>query len=304
MPATDYSKWIAEELRLSTAVSQEFIDRFRRDGFVVVPDLMSETELEQFGAAVDRAVRDRGRNDIRKLEEKSLYEQSFTQCINLWEDHPDVLRLTFHPRISEVAAALIGVPALRLWHDQALYKEAGGRYTEPHQDQPYWPMDELDTLTAWIPFDGSTHQSGCMGYVPGSHRAGLKKFINIFAADERVKILEEPEVRGVAPVYVEVPRGAVAFHHGLTIHLAKPNRSGRTRRVHTMIYFRDGATRTKPFLHPSVDRPGLKIGDPIASDLTPLVWPRALGDWPIPPRLPLPAALKRLNAHGAMPDPE
>ena len=283
-------------------VSRELIEKFRRDGFVVVPDLLTEQELEKFGAAVDRAVRDRARNDHRKLEDKSPYEQSFTQCMNLWEDHPEVLPLTFHPKISEVATILIGVPALRLWHDQALYKDAGGRYTEPHQDQPYWPMDETDTLTAWIPFDGSTHETGCMGYVPGSHLVGLRKFVNIFTADERVKILEEPEISGVPPVYVEVPRGAVAFHHGLTVHLAKPNRSNRTRRVHTMIYFRDGATRTKPYLHPSVDRAGIKVGEAIDSDLTPMVWPRAGGDWPIPPRMPLTPVMVKLNAYGAMPD--
>jgi ectoine hydroxylase-related dioxygenase (phytanoyl-CoA dioxygenase family) len=287
---------------MNTLVSQNEIENFRRDGFVVVPNLLSAAELERFGAAVDRAVRDRGSHDRRSLAEKSAYEQSFTQCINLWEDHPEVLPLTFHRRISEVAAVLIGVPVLRLWHDQALYKESGGRYTEPHQDQPYWPMDERDTLTAWIPFDGSTHETGCMGYVPGSHVVGLRKFVNIFKADESVRILEDPKIGGVPPVYVEVPRGAVAFHHGLTVHLAKPNRSAHTRRVHTMIYFRDGATRSKPYVHPSVDRPGIKVGEPIASELTPIVWPRAEGDLPKPPRIPLTGVLARLNAHGALPD--
>ncbi len=282
-------------------VSQDLIEKFRRDGFVVVPGLLSERELDKFGEAVDRAVRDRGRNDNRALADKSQYEQSFTQCINLWEDHPDVLPLTFHPAVSEAAALLIGVPVLRLWHDQALYKEPGGRYTEPHQDQPYWPMDEPDTLTAWVPFDGSSHETGCMGYVPGSHRVGLRKFINIFSADESVKILEDPSVRGIPPVYVEVPRGSVAFHHGLTVHLARANRSDWVRRVHTMIYFRDGATRSQPWVHPSVDRPGIKVGEPIASDLTPIVWPRAAGDLPRPPRMPLTPVLERLNIHGALP---
>lgn len=289
---------------MSAILAHDLIEQFRRDGFVIVPGLLTDPELEHYGAAVDRAVRDRGRNDNRTLAEKSAYEQSFIQCINLWEDHPDVLPLTFHPRISQAATELIGVPSLRLWHDQALYKEAGGRYTEPHQDQPYWPMDEIDTLTAWIPFDGSSRATGCMGYVPGSHRAGVRKFVNIFTADEKVKILEEPAISGIAPVYVEVPRGSIAFHHGLTVHMAMPNKSSRTRRVHTMIYFRDGATRTRPYVHPSVDRPGIRVGEAIASDLTPIVWPRADGDLPKPPRMPLTEVLKRLNAHGALPSIE
>jgi ectoine hydroxylase-related dioxygenase (phytanoyl-CoA dioxygenase family) len=286
----------------NSLVSAEQIEQFGRDGFVVIDHLLTLDELEKFGAAVDRAVAARGRNDTRALGEKSLYEQSFTQCINLWEDNPEVLPLTFHPKISEAAATLIGVPRLRLWHDQALYKDAGGRYTEAHQDQPYWPMDEIDTLTAWIPFDGSTRENGCMGYVPGSHMVGVKKFINIFTADEKVKILEEPKIAAIAPAYVEVPRGSVAFHHGLTVHMAMANKSVHTRRVHTMIYFRDGATRTKPYVHPSVDRPAIKVGEAIASDLTPIVWPRAAGDLPKPPHLPLTPVLERLNIHGALPN--
>lgn len=288
-------------MTVKSSISGELIEQFRRDGFVVVCNLLTPAELERFGAAVDRAVAIRGRDDHRPLEEKSLYEQSFTQCMNLWEDNPEVLPLTFHPLISEVAAALIGEPRLRLWHDQALYKASGGRYTEPHQDHPYWPMDVLETLTAWIPFDGSTRAAGCMGYLRGSHRAGLKKFVNIFTADEKVKILEEPAVSGIAPVYVEVPRGAVAFHHGLTVHMAGPNRTDRMRRVHTMIYFRDGARRTTAHLHPCVDRPGIKVGDLIDSQLTPLVWPRTPGDYPVPPKMPLTPGLVRLNTYGAMP---
>ena len=68
------------------------------------------------------------------MAEKSRYEQSFQQCLNLWEGHPGVRPLTVHPRIGQAAALLLGVPALRLWHDQALYKEAGGRGTDAHQN--------------------------------------------------------------------------------------------------------------------------------------------------------------------------
>jgi len=268
--------------RLSAAVSDEQVEAFRRDGFAVVPDLLSEAELERFGRAVDRAVAERTAHDRRSLAEKSRYEQSFQQCINLWEDHAELRALTFHPRITGCAARLIGAERLRLWHDQALYKEPGGRETDAHQDQPYWPIEQTDTLTAWIPFDGSTEETGCMGYVPGSHRVGLRRFVNIFLGSPE-DVLARPELGGVRPVFVEVPRGAVAFHHGLTVHLAHPNRSSRVRRVHTAIYFRDGLTRSRVGVHQSVDRAGIRPGEPIASDATPIAWPRAPGDHPPTP---------------------
>jgi ectoine hydroxylase-related dioxygenase (phytanoyl-CoA dioxygenase family) len=275
------------------------VEAFRRDGFVCIPGLLTDAELDRFAPLVDDAVARRKRNDQRSLAQKTLYEQSFLQCINLWEDTPAVRPLTFHPRIAQAAAELLGVPALRLWHDQALYKEAGGRETDPHQDQPYWPMAETDTITAWIPFDGSTHESGCMGYLPGSHALGLRKFTNIFFGENPRKLLEEPVLRGRAPVFVEVPRGAVAFHHGLTVHLAHPNQSPRTRRVHTMIYFRDGSTRGTKAPHFAVDRAGIAVGEVITSAVTPIAWPRKEGDLPEPPPL-----LERDIANGMLPSRE
>jgi ectoine hydroxylase-related dioxygenase (phytanoyl-CoA dioxygenase family) len=267
-------------------LSSELVARFERDGFVVVPDLLAPEELDELGPLVDAAVAERTRGNRRTLAEKSAYEQSFLQCINLWEDHPELRRLTFHPRITGAAAELLGAPALRLWHDQALYKEAGGRGTEPHQDHPYWPIAETDAVTAWIPFDAVTLETGAMGYLPGSHRVGLRRFANIFMGSTS-ELLERPEIRGIEPVFVELARGAVAFHHGLTVHLAHPNRSPRTRRVHTAIYFRDGSTRAQQGVHQSVDRAGIAPGAAIASDATPVAWPRA-GGVPPTPSSPIP----------------
>ncbi len=165
----------------TTTLTPTLVEDFRRDGFVVVPGLLSADERRRYGSAVDEAVGARSKHDTRALAEKSRYEQSFIQCQNLWEDGAEVRPLTFHAGLAETAARLLGVDAVRLWHDQALYKEPGGRETDPHQDQPYWPIVETNTVTAWIPFDGSTLESGAMGYLPGSHRLGLREFVNIFA---------------------------------------------------------------------------------------------------------------------------
>ncbi len=260
---------------------------FARDGFVVVPDLLTTDELVRFGAAVDEGVARRSRHDARTVAEKSRYEQSFIQCQNLWEDCDEVRPLTFHPLITETAARLLGVAAVRIWHDQALYKEAGGRETDPHQDQPYWPIVETNTITAWIPFDGSTLESGAMGYLPGSHRLGVREFVDIFTGSGDDPLARD-ELAGIQAVFVEVPPGSVAFHHGLTFHLAKPNRTGTVRRVHTAIYFADGSTRgAGRFPHPSVERAGIAMGAVIASDVTPIAWPRPDGGPPRPPAAPI-----------------
>lgn len=268
-------------------VDEALVEGFRRDGYVVVPRLLDDDERLGFHDVISAAVAERTVDDHRTMDERSRYEQSFVQCQNLWEDVPEVRPLTFHPRIGQAAAELLGADAVRLWHDQALVKQGAGRETDPHQDQPYWPIAEPLTLTAWVPFEGSTLASGCMGYVPGSHRSGLRRFVDIFWGEPE-DILSRPELDGAEPVLVEVPPGSVAFHHGLTVHLARPNTTDRPRTVHTMIYFADGCTRRGPMPHPSVDRPGIGDGAAIASDVTPIVWPRAAGDWPARPAEPWP----------------
>jgi ectoine hydroxylase-related dioxygenase (phytanoyl-CoA dioxygenase family) len=270
----------------TTLVPADLVERFRRDGFVIVPDLLTPEETERYGVLVSDAVRTRTAGDDRPLAERSRYQQSFLQCMNLWEDFPDVRPLTFHPRLGQAAAELLGVDAVRVWHDQALYKQAGGRQTDAHQDHAYWPIKETASVTAWIAFEGSTLESGAMGYLPGSHLIGMRKFINIFYGEPE-DILTDPEVADIEPVFLEVPAGAVAYHHGLTVHLANPNVTDRPRAVHTIIYFPDGSTRGYPNQHFAVDRGGIEVGQKIDSDVTPLAWPRPNGDLPEPPAEPL-----------------
>lgn len=71
-------------------MNDEVLDHFNANGFVVVPDLLTEQECERFGRAVDRAVAARSAGDPRALADRTPYEQSFRQVLNLWEDFPDV----------------------------------------------------------------------------------------------------------------------------------------------------------------------------------------------------------------------
>jgi hypothetical protein len=254
-------------------------ERYRRDGFVHAQGLLPRAEVEALAPFVDEAVARRKVHDTRALDEKSPYEQSFIQCQYVWEDFPGVGGLTFHQTLGAALGALLAAEKVRLWQDQALYKEAGGRETEAHQDHAYWPIAEADTITAWIPLCAVGHDTGCMGYVPGSHRAELE-FVDIFRTPGAGHALMARQA--AQPVYCPAEPGDVLFHHGHTVHMAKPNRSAHMRRAYTGIFFKDGCTRSNDRPHASVDRDAIPVGGRIGGGATPVVWPLADGERPQP----------------------
>ena len=67
------------------ALDPALVARFREDGYVRTDGLLKVAEIERYGAAIDRAVAARTATDRRTLADKSTYEQSFVQCMRLWE---------------------------------------------------------------------------------------------------------------------------------------------------------------------------------------------------------------------------
>ncbi len=255
---------------LDTSVVQQF----QRDGFVAIPNLINAQTLQQAREAIDAAVAERSDADQRNLAEKNRYEQSFIQCMRLWEDYETVRPFTFHPKIAQAAAELLDVSAVRLWQDQALYKEPGGQPTTAHQDQSFWPIGNAPLVSAWVALSDTNRQNGAMAYVPGSHKAGRLQVVDITHQSEPYDILTDPALAGQRPQLVEAKAGTVIFHHGYSVHLAGANNSDRVRRAMTMVYIADGAIRLKDWPVFGLDRDNVAVGAVIEGPGLPIAWPR------------------------------
>ena len=96
---------------------KDLVKKFQEKGFVTVPDVFSLSEMEFYREVIKDAIKERKQYDLRSLEDKSEYEQSFIQFQNMWEDYPVIRELTFDQRLGEIASNLLGVNKLRVWHD-------------------------------------------------------------------------------------------------------------------------------------------------------------------------------------------
>jgi hypothetical protein len=257
------------------ALRPEDIARFRRDGHVRLPGLASPAEVEAFRpalAAVVDAVA--ARHDSQgRIDD---YDRLFTQVTNAWRLSEPVRRFVFASRFARAAARLLGVPGVRLYHDQALFKEPGGQATPWHRDQYYWPLDTDDTVTMWMALVDVPLETGPMTFASGSHLARDVPGLPISAESEAAFARYVAE-RGFRLAGDALGAGDATFHSGRTLHSARPNLSDRRREVMTVIYFADGArfrAPANPFQEADarVFLPGVKPGAPAASDLNPLLY--------------------------------
>ena len=215
------------------------------NGHVLITGVGSELELESHRNAISDAVLKLS-NEDRALEDRSTYDKAFLQVMNLWKKDAAVKRFVFERHFAQIAADLLGVEKVRLYHDQALFKEPGGGHTPWHQDKYYWPLDTDKMITMWMPLVDIDEEMGIITFASGSHKLGA--IGNIAISDESDEKFQSYVSNRKFPIEKapSMKAGDATFHLGWTIHSAGANRSKKMREVMTIIYFADGARVTTP----------------------------------------------------------
>lgn len=226
------------------SLSNDKISYFQENGHVYVPGILTDTELEPYRFAIKKSSIDFQKNQ-KPIEERDTYGKAFLQMMNLWEQDEEVKKFTFAKRFAGIAAKLLGVDKVRLYHDQALFKEPGGGHTPWHQDQYYWPLDTDKTITMWMPLVDIDEQMGMLTFASKTQHEQLP-LMEISDASEEM-ISNYVKEKGFEIVNQQTMKaGDATFHQGWTLHNAPGNNSNKMREVMTIIYFADGAHVTEP----------------------------------------------------------
>ena len=219
-------------------LSEDQINGFAEDGFVKIENVVGSEFLPQIKKIIQSSVLIRKGKDERELKDKSQYEQSLLQCGYLCWDFTAVKDFVFAKRFAGIARNLLKADHVRIWHDQALFKEPGGRMTDAHQDCSYWPIAEPQfTITMWLALTDVPVEKGCLYFYPHTNDPKLKEYVDIFKNPHQPKLLKETE-----KVFVPLKAGDATFHSGLTFHGAANNQTKEMREAMTIIYIKDGVT--------------------------------------------------------------
>jgi len=265
----------APDLTSEYDVSQQQVDRFQANGHVLCKGLASHDEIAFYRQAILEGV-EKLNTERRKMEERDTYGKAFLQIFNLWRQNDVLKKFVLAKRFAHVAAKLMGVDRVRLYHDQALFKEPGGGHTPWHQDQYYWPLDTTNTVTMWMPLIDITSDMGIMNFASGTHKFGSitskeisdssEDFFNNFVKEKKFNVGGANSLQA----------GDATFHAGWTLHNAPGNHSSKMREVMTIIYFADKTRVLKPeHDHRKKDHEvwlmSIPPGQYAASELNPLI---------------------------------
>ena len=203
---------------------------YERDGFFFPYDVVSEAEAAALLADLEAGEAELADN----REDLSLLRSYPARLL------PSFDRLIRHPRLIEAVAQILG-PDLLVWGSGLFIKEPNtSSYVSWHQDLFYWGLDEVHEVTAWVALSPSTTASGCMRFVPGSHRKRLVAHVDSFAKDNLLTRGQEiaVEVDESSAVDVVLRPGQASLHHGYLFHASAPNQTGRRRIGAALRYIR------------------------------------------------------------------
>ncbi|MGW0228036.1 phytanoyl-CoA dioxygenase family protein [Actinopolymorpha singaporensis] len=247
---------------------------FARDGFIHLSGVLSPETIAEYEPVVTGEVI-RLNTQHLPLAERDTYGKAFLQVTNLWEHNAKVKELVYSRRLAGIAASLLGVHAVRLYHDQALYKEPGGGITPWHADQYYWPLSSDRVCTIWLPLQETPYEMGPLAFARGSHNFSIGRDLAI-SDESEAKLSELVAAQSFEHVEEPFALGDASFHRGWTFHHAGPNHSTVPRRVMTVIYMDADIRVTEPVNDNQVaDRgwmPGTEIGQVPDTARNPLLY--------------------------------
>ena len=219
-------------------LTNEIINHYNDSGFVKIENVVEKDFLPEIKRIIESSVLLRKGKDERELKDKSQYEQSLLQCGYLCWDFSAVKEFVHAKRFAGIVKDLMRVDHVRLWHDQALFKEPGGRITDAHQDCSYWPIAEPQfTATMWLALTDVPVEKGCLYFYPQTNDPNLKEYVDIFKNPHQPDLLKEKE-----KIFMPLKAGDATFHSGLTFHGAGNNQTDTMREAMTVIYTKDGVT--------------------------------------------------------------
>ena len=217
----------------TSTISQQQIDDYNANGFVIVEDVIPPDQLEELRRVTDEFV-EQSRQVTEHtaqfdLEPGHTASNPKLRRLKTPEQQHDVYaRMLRNDAILDVVMALIGKNIRTIGAKLNMKSPEGGSQVEWHTDWAFYPHTNDNLLEVGIPLDDMALENGALMAIPGSHdepewshhENGV--FVGAVSRDHF-------NIEDAMPFLMKA--GDISLHHVRLLHGSAPNLSTRPRRL-------------------------------------------------------------------------
>ena len=218
--------------------AEQIKKNFDRDGFFILRNYLNEAETAEIGHNIERyvtAVMPQIPSDQAYYEIKGD-PQTIMRLSHMHQHDGYFQELLMSDSFYGLAAHLMDgakEPNLQWFNKPARV----GKVTPPHQDGFYFMLEPNEAITLWLAVDAADEENGCIRYVPGSHRRGMRPHQRSDVLGFSQGITDFGDADCDREMAMIVQPGDLIAHHSMIIHRADANPSDRSRSALGFVYF-------------------------------------------------------------------
>lgn len=222
----------AEEPATLQILSPEQVDRFHRDGYLVVPGFYDAHEaqaIQEWTTEIGNYPETPGKWMMYfEKSQHNAQDRLLSRVENFIPYHAGMEKLVCADKMMAATHQLFGERPV-LFKDKINFKLPGGDGFKPHQDaQAGWEDYGTLHITVMVAVDEANASNGRLEFCPGQHRRGL--------IGERWAPMTEEQLAGMKFEPIDCAPGDAVFFDSYAPHQSDANLSQKSRRILYITY--------------------------------------------------------------------
>ncbi|MEK3914652.1 phytanoyl-CoA dioxygenase family protein [Paenibacillus sp. FSL H7-0331] len=238
------------DVYVSGSLTKEQLDFYNDEGYLVLPELLTEEDLQAVKQAMSQKVTQIADELLaaglitdtladtpfpNRLADlfKDLSAEEFLKYGRSWRDRlPGYFTLMSNPKILNAVESLIGgeIFSNPVYNVRPKVPLVAAGAVPWHQDKSYWPDANANpVITVWISLVDATEENGCLHIKPRTHKKRVLKWHRESATGTGYTALSEKQLGTTPTVILPVKAGSAILFNDRCLHMSTPNLSKSVR---------------------------------------------------------------------------